>query len=293
MPAISTGLALAIGLGVAGAGTATSAIMAGKASGAQSKAAMSAAELQHEDQLASLAEQKRQFDITQGNFAPFLKAGTSGVNLLSSLLSTPGKGLLTPWTGQFKPPTADEARQTPGYQFLAGAGSGAIENSAAAGGNLLSTGTLKTLSQFNQGLADTTYSETYNRAFNEYLQQYNQFQNNQTNEFNRLASISGMGQTTATTLGNLGQQSANNVSNINMTGGAQQGASLLYGGAARASGYAGIANALNGGISNINQYMLLQSLFGGGGGGAQGGIPGLPPGVNPGDIAVASGALPH
>jgi len=237
------------------------------ASNAQSGAAKSAAQLQHQDQMASLAEQKRQFDLQQKNLAPWLRAGTSSINTLADLLKTPGQGLLTPWTGQFNAPTAEQARNTPGYQFLAGAGSGAIQNSAAASGNLLSTGTLKTLSQFNQGLADTTYSETYNRAFNEYLQQYNQFQNNQTNEFNRLASVSGMGQTTATTLGQLGQQGANNVTNINATAGSQIGNSLLYGGTARASGYAGIANALNSGIGNISQYALLQSLLGKGGGG--------------------------
>lgn len=251
------------------------AIGANKAAGAQSDAAKSAAQLQHEDQMASLAEQQRQFNTTQSNLAPWLKAGTSSIGMLSQLLGTPGQGLLTPWTQQFNAPTADQARNTPGYQFMAGAGSGAIQNSAAAGGNLLSTGTLKTLSQFNQGLADTTYSETYNRAFNEYLTQYNQFQNNQSNEFNRLAAVSGIGQTAANTIGQLGQQGANNVTNINATAGSQIGNSTLFGGTARASGYAGIANALTGGINNISQYALLSSLFGGGGGGgASGGIPG-------------------
>lgn len=274
MPAISTGLAL--GLGIAGAvgGSAIGAVGASKAAGAQANAAKSAAQLQHEDQMASLAEQQRQFNIGQTNLAPFLKAGQSAVGTLADLIKTPGQGLLTPWTGSFNAPTAAQAAATPGYQFIAGAGSGAIQNSAAASGNLLSTGTLKTLSQFNQGLADTTYSETYNRAFNEYLQQYNQFQNNQTNEFNRLAAVSGMGQTTATTLGNLGQQAANTTANINLTAGGQQGASLLAGGGARASGYAGIANALTSGIGSVNQYMLLNSLFGGGGGTSSG----LPPG---------------
>ena len=263
------------------AGSVIGAVGSSKAAGAQAGAAKSAAQLQHEDQLASLAEQKRQFDITQGNLAPWLKAGTSSIDTLSDLLKTPGQGLLTPWTGTFKSPTAEEAHATPGYSFLAGAGSGAIQNSAAASGNLLSTGTLKTLSQFNQGLADTTYSETYNRAFNEYLQQYNQFQNNQTNEFNRLALVSGMGQTTATTLGQLGQDTARNVTNINATAGSQIGNSLLYGGTARASGYAGIANAFTGGFNNISQYALLQSLLGRGGG-TLGGVPGSVPGLSAG-----------
>lgn len=177
------------------------------------------------------------------------------------MLSKPGEGLLTPWTDTFKAPTAAEASQTPGYQFALKTGQNAIENSAAARGGLLSTGSMKTLDMFSQGLADTTYSDTYNRALGEYQQRYNIFQGNQSNEFNRLASLSGAGQTAATTLGQFGQNAATNVTNINATAGAQIGNSLQNAGAARASGYAGIANSLNSGISNISQYLLLQQLL--------------------------------
>ncbi len=261
MPAISTGIALAIGLGAAGAGTAVSAIGASKAAGAQARAAMSAAELQHEDQMASLAFQKQEWETQQKNLAPWLKAGTQGINTLADLLKTPGQGLLTPWTDTFHAPTAAEARATPGYQFALEQGQNAIQNSAAGRGGLLSTGTMKTIDQYSQGLADTTYSDTYNRALGEYQQRYNIFQGNQTNEFNRLAALSGTGQTAATTLGQEGTAAAGNVFNINATGGAQQGGSLLFGGTARASGYAGIANAINGGLGNISQYALLSSLL--------------------------------
>lgn len=283
-------IAATIGAVGAIAGGTIGAVGASKAAGAQADAAKSAAQLQHEDQLASLTEQQRQFNTTQANAAPFLKAGTSAINTLSPLLSTPGQGLLTPFTGTFSAPTGAQAAATPGYQFIAGAGSGAIQNSAAASGNLLSTGTMKTLDQFNQGLASTTYSDTYNRAFNEYLQQYNQFQNNQTNEFNRLASVSGLGQTTATTLGNQGQAAANNVTNINATAGGQIGNSLLYGGAANASGYAGISNALTSSIGNVNQYLLLKSMFGSGGGGGGGGNGLAMPGSVPGAGTFGEGA---
>lgn len=261
MPAISS--ALAVGLAVAGSvgGSVVGAVGASKAAGAQSKAAMSAAELQHQDQQASLAENKRQFDLQQQNLAPWLKAGTQGINTLSSLLSKPGEGLLTPWTDTFKAPTAAEAEATPGYQFALQQGQNSIENSAAAHGGLLSTGSMKTLDMFSQGLANQTYSDTYNRALGEYQQRYNIFQGNQTNEFNRLASLSGAGQTAANTLGEAGRASAANVTNINATAGSQIGNSLMNAGAARASGYAGIANAVNGGISNISQYLLLQQLL--------------------------------
>lgn len=244
-----------------------SALFGSKAAGAQSSAANRAAQLQYNLGEQALKQNQSQFDTTQANLAPWLRAGTSSINTLSQLLSSPGQDLLTPWTGTFNAPTAAEARATPGYQFTAGAGTGAIENSAAAGGNLLSTGTLKSLAQYNQGLADTTYQQTYQNAFNQYLQQYNQFQNNQANEFNRLASVSGIGQQTATNLGSIGQANANTNAGILGNIGSQVGSNINLGGAANASGYASIANAINGGLNNLNAYALL-SMFGGGGAGS-------------------------
>lgn len=284
-------IALAIG-GSAVIGSIVGAVGSNMAAGTQADAAKSAAQLQHQDQQASLAEQQRQFNINQTNQAPFLKAGTSAVGTLSDLISTPGKGLLTPWTINFSAPTAADARATPGYEFALSQGQNSIQNSAAARGGALSTGTLKTLDQFSQGLADTTYSDTYNRAFNEYLTRYNQFQGNQTNTFNRLASASGMGQTAANEIGQVGQATATNVANINAVGGAQQGGSLMAAGNARASGYAGIANAINGGLGNISQYAMLKSLFPGSGGGDPNAGGAYIPGLAQGGVNdIVSGAI--
>lgn len=257
-------VAATIGAIGATAGGTIGAVGASKAAGAQAGAARSAAELQHEDQMAALAENQRQFNLTQENIAPWLAAGKGGLAQLVALLSTPGKGLLTPWTDTFHAPTAAEAAATPGFQFELGQGENAIQNSAAASGNLLSTGTAKSLSGFAENLASTDYQATYNRALTEYQQAYNIFQGNQTNTFNRLAALAGVGQNAATTLSSVGQASANNAASILLTGGAQQGANLNLAGAANASGYAGVANALTGGINNAYQALLLQALYGGG-----------------------------
>jgi hypothetical protein len=244
-------------------GSIVSGILGGMGGKAQANAAKYAAKLQYQLGTQQLQQNQSQFNTTQANAAPFIKAGQSAIGELSNLVSTPGQGLLTPWNQTFSAPTAAQAQATPGYQFALGAGQGAIQNSAAAGGNLLSTGTLKTLDQYSQGLANTTYSDTYNRAFNEYLTQYNQFQNNQTNTFNRLASVSGLGQQSASTLGQQSNQSSAIGAGIAGTTGAQVGGSVQNAGAATASGYAGIANAVNSGISNINGYNLLQNYLNG------------------------------
>jgi hypothetical protein len=248
-----------IALGVAGA--VAGGIGSAVAGSEQAGAAKSAAQLQADEAAQSLAFQKQEWNTQQQNLAPFLKAGTQAEGELSDLTSTPGQGLLTPWTEQFKAPTAAEAKATPGYQFIREQGNEALQRSAAASGGLLTGGTAKALDQFNTGLADTTYGETYSRALQEYQTAYNTFQNNQTNTFNRLATQAGVGQTTASTLGNQGQAAASTVAGINSTAGTQIGQNINNAGAATASGYSGVANAVTSGFGNIQGLLTLQDLM--------------------------------
>lgn len=267
MSTVAIGSIIAAGVGAAGS------VAAGSE---QAGAAKSAAQLQAQEAANSLAFQKQEFSTEQANEAPFLAAGTGAVNELSSQLSTPGQGLLTPWTQQFEAPTAQQAQQTPGYQFTLQQGEQALQNSAAASGGLLTGGTAKGITNYAEGLADTTYQQTFQNSLTAYQQAYNTFQNNQTNTYNRLAGVAGAGQTAATTLGQQGQQAASNVSNINLTTGQLQGQDLQNAAAATASGYAGAANALGSGISSIGQLLTLQQLLGGSGGGSSLLAPGTP-----------------
>ena len=279
------------GIGAAGAlgGAAISSSAASNAASTQTDAAKSAAQLQADEAQKSLDFQKQQWTTQQANLAPWLKSGTTALNNLNGLL-TPGSGLLTPWTEQFQAPTAATEQNDPGYQFRLAQGEGALENSAAAQGSLLSGNTLEAQQKFGQDYASNEYSNVYNRALQQYNQRYGIFENNQTNTFNRLAALSGIGQTAATTLGTEGQQAANNVSNINLTSGAQQGQQMNNAAAATASGYIGNANAwggaLSGSTNNLSQLYMLNQLFGGGGGGGAAQIPG----GSEGDIWAAYGA---
>lgn len=266
MPFVST--ALAVGLGVsAAAGIGTAAIgahAAGQAAQTQSNAADYAANLQHQDAQAALDFQKQQYTTNQANEAPWLKAGQGAVTNLSSLLA-PGGDLTKQWTGEFQAPTAAEAAATPGYQFQLQQGEQALQNSAAAQGNLLTGGTAKALDQYSQGLASTNYQQAYNNALTQYQQSYNQFQQGQANQYNRLAGLAGLGQTSAGQLSSAGQSAANNVSNIMLGSGQQIGNDVQNAAAARASGYVGSANAYGGALSNvgsnIGQYATLASLL--------------------------------
>jgi hypothetical protein len=326
----TAGIIAASTIGAAGIG----AVGSGLASSAQAGAAKTAAQTQLELGQESLDFQKQQFQTEQQNLAPWLNAGTGGINELAYLLGitpqtptggtaatlglgnpqtggsppilgppgqrtaenirvgnqlrgtpivggtqgTPATGapsginpqlgafgsLMQPWTQTFQAPTAEQAAQYPGYQFQLQQGLNAMQNSQAAQGNLISGGSQAALNNYAQGAAQSDYNNVYNQALNQYTLGYNQFQQNQANQFNRLAALSGIGQTAAQTLGGLGQQAAGNVANINLGTGGQVGNSLINQGAATASGYAGVSNALGGGLNSIGQIALLSQLLGGG-----------------------------
>lgn len=268
---VTGGIMAAVGAAGALGSAAISSSAASNAASTQANAADQAAQLQHEDAQAALAFQKQEWETQQANLAPWLSAGKGSLANLDALLKTPGEGLLTPWTEQFQAPTLAQAENEPGYQFALQQGEGALQNSAAAKGSLLSSDTLEALNNYAQNSATTNYQNVYNRALQQYQQRYGIFENNQANTFNRLAALAGVGQTAATTLGSEGQQASNNVANTYLTSGAQIGQDIQNAAAATASGYIGSANAWGGAFGNstnnlMNLYLMNQ-MFGGGGGG--------------------------
>ena len=162
-----------------------------------------------------------------------------------------GQALKTP--DAFQAPSAADARATPGYQFTSDQGTNAILKGASAAGGAISGGTLKSLDQFNTGLADNTYSNTFNRALQSYqaqLQGYGaQLAGNQQ-AYNQLFAPSQLG--------------ASSAASLNSSLGPDAGAIAdLYGqqGNARAAGVIGANNATTGGYQTG-----LAQLFGAGGG---------------------------
>jgi hypothetical protein len=129
---------------------------------------------------------------------------------------------------------------SPGYQFRLSEGLKGVENSAAAKGILESGGTLAGIDKYSEGLASQDYND----------------------QFNRVMSVANGGQQAATNTAQLGANSAN-----------AQGDILGQIGNARASGYMGTANAINGTIGNLAQIatMMPGMGFGGSGGGGSGG----------------------
>ena len=249
-----------------------------------SHAAKSAAELQAESAQKGLDFQKHVYDTTQQQQAPFLAAGQTSIAQLMAGLSngTFGPGSLpsiptAPVAPDitFKPPTAEEARLTPGYEFTAQQGSKGILQGAAAAGGAISGGTLKALDAYNSGLAESTYGDTFTRALQTYNAALSGYSSklagygaslagiesaraNQGQEFNQLAAPAQIGEGATVAAGNAATNTGTSIASL-----------MGQIGNAQAAGTVGSANAINSGIgqaaNSLTQGLLLKQLFGGGG----------------------------
>lgn len=146
----------------------------------------------------------------------------------------------------FTAPTAEQAAQTPGYQFTLDQGLKAVQNSAAARGLGTSGAALKGASSYATGLANSTYNDVFSRALNTFNTNYG----SAANRVNRLNTLVGNGQNAAATNGSLG---ANAMSSI--------GDTLMSGANAAAAGRVGSANAIANGLSGAGSNALLYGMM--------------------------------
>ena len=151
--------------------------VAGSIGGAliSSSAAKKAAKAQTQSADQAIAEQRRQYDLTRGDMAPWREAGGAAIGQLSDMLQ-PGY----------------DYTASPGYQFRFNEGQRAVESGGAARGMLMSGGTLKDLTRFGQGVAADDFNQ----------------------QFNRVASVAAGGQQANNTLGALGANMANNIGDL-------------------------------------------------------------------------------
>jgi len=151
---------------------------------------------------AATAEQRRQYDLSRQDQMPWLLAGNSALAQLQALNR-----------GDFS-----SFKESPDYAYARDQMQQGLERGAAARGGLYSGGTSVDLANALNGIANQNYGSYYNR----------------------IASLAGIGQTTASNLGQLGQAAATNIGNAQMAAGN-----------ARASGYTGRANAWNSALGGM------------------------------------------
>ena len=255
-----------------------------KAANAQQEGAAQASAVAKDTADKQLALQREIWEKQQADYKPYLEQGTWGINRLGDLMRNQYQAPMSNEALAFVKNKRNVGRLTepvnnanggqlnnpfdtylaskglaggqfdtsnPAYQFQLKQGQQALDRSSAARGMGYSGAQMKASQEYGQGLASQQYDKEYNRASGEF-----------GDYFNRLAGLSQGGQQAANTLGSYGNQYANAGSNtLGSLGGSLQN-NLGQAANARASGYIGGANAINGGIQNMTDNAFrLASLF--------------------------------
>jgi type II secretory pathway pseudopilin PulG len=220
---IGTGLAI-LGSGLIGAGA--SMYGASKAASAQEKAAAQAAAAQQQ----AIQFQRENYEKASGNLSPFIQTGQGANNLLSSFYGLNGAD----------PALGDNAlaafAKSPDFKFAMKEGIGALDNSAAAKGGLLSGNQLRAVTEYGSGLATQ----------------------NLTNYLSRLSGLSGQGIQAGGMLGQIGSGTGSNIN----TASNNLGNAYMAGGTAEASGILGMTKGFNSGLNSLSLYnQMSQSAY--------------------------------
>lgn len=185
---------------------------------------------------AAIAEQRRQFDITQANNKPWMDRGNEAGSALQQRMglgANNGSGNYGELMHSFG---NEDFVKDPGYQFRMDEGAKAVNNTAAARGNLLSGAAAKEMQRYSQGFASNEFGNAYNR-----------YSQDQGNRYNRLLGISSQGQEGAQYLGQAGQNSANAISGLMQQNGENQGNAIM-------SKYQGFSDALGGVGAGVKKW---------------------------------------
>lgn len=172
------------------------------------KGAKKAAKIQADAYKQGIAEQQREFNTAQQNFAPFLEGGTQALGATKDLLGLSGNSA--------QQAAIDALKASPGFTSLYNTGADTILQNAAATGGLRGGNTQNSLANFGANLLGTVIQ----------------------NQLSNLGGLTNIGAGTAGQLGQLGQQSANAVADLL----AKQGGANA---AAAYAPYSAIANTLS------------------------------------------------
>ena len=194
-----------------------------------SKAAKEAARMQQAGIDAATAEQRRQYDVTREDYAPYREIGTTALKDITERMPF--------FTSQF----GDEQMAQyldPSMEFRRKIGEQTTARALNVGGGFLSGNTLRGLTDYGQGLASTEYGNSFNR-----------FQTDRGNIYNTLGNIAGLGMGATNQGAQYGQAAAQNIGTL-AVGGAQ----------AQASGTIGQAQAWQNSLGQVSDLATLYGL---------------------------------
>jgi len=232
MPDPVTAIAGSAGVGV------VSSVLQGDA---QKDAAKRGARTQQRISDQNIGLQKEIFDQQREDAEPWREAGIVALNKLTAMMD---ENQFDPGTFKFK-----FDKEDPSYDFRFNEGMKAIENRQRAAGNSMSGAASKELIRYGQDFASQEYGNEYARDVNEYNMETNRL----TNLYNRLAGVSGVGQTATNDINANASNMGRNVGNVMSNNAAAQNRSSVMQGQAIADGYQGVSRSINQGVGN---YML-------------------------------------
>ena len=180
----------------------------------QLKAANRAADISTAASREAIDLQRQMYYEGVARQQPWLQAGQIALNKL------------VPEATNYQNFGMEQFKQDPGYAFRMSEGMKALENSAAARGNLLSGATMKGIQRYGQDMASQEYMNAFNR-----------YQAERQARLNPLQSLAGVGQTTANALAAGGQGFANTVNQLTLGNAADRANLALTSGNIRASQY--------------------------------------------------------
>jgi hypothetical protein len=201
------------------------------ASHSSSKAAKRAAAAQTASDAAAIAEQRRQYDATRADLAPYRDTGGAALVSFADLL-----GL----NGADKQAAAITAQKdSPLYRSLFENGENTILANASATGGLRGGNTQRSLADFGR---DTLASVI-------------------ENQLNRLGGAASMGQNAAVQTGSFGQQSTDAITRLLADQGQANAGAALASGAANVGAIKDITGALAGLANNSQVQAAIGKLF--------------------------------
>ena len=207
------------------------------AASTQAAATDRAGELQKQTVDQQIALQREMFNKQMELQQPYQQAGVNALNKLQGMAD---------YT-MFGP---EQFTKDPSYGFRLAEGQKALDRQAAARGGLISGGALKAAQRYGQDMGSQEYSNAFNR-----------YQLERAAKLGPYQSLAGVGQTAANTMGANAGQFGSNVGNTLGAYGTNVGNLMTSGGAARASGYVGGANALTSGLGQYMNYTQSQNLM--------------------------------
>ncbi len=178
--------------------------------GAQMISGNKAAKAQRDAAAQQVAEQRRQYDQTRTDFAPWRETGAGALDMLSRAYGVGGAA-----------PDMTAFTASPGYQWRMDQGLQAIDRSRAARGLLNSGAADKSRMTYAQGLASSEFGDWWNR----------------------MAGLAGVGQSATGSTAAAGMNAANNISNAYQQAGNARASSYANAGGAVNSGINNVLGA--------------------------------------------------